>query len=288
MSLRAISVVVAVVHDHAGRFFVSYNEQHEADTFPMRKPLPGEELEDVAVQAFLDHGPAAGPKVKQPLTVLTAYEPSGATGEPTFYRYLVCELELTRPLPSTDAEGRYHFLSLGELLSSPTVSSSAKEIARALADPTYVQDAAVAIVCRRAPVGREFLLVQNAGFDGFFFPAARPRFEEKPEHAAERAVHDDTDYDGPVKATLKADTLLRQFSQRYQVDRNYHFYLCQVVLPGVDLRASGNRLEARLEAFGMSWRWVPEGELQSDLKHDLTPTVADLIPHVLAAADDCP
>ncbi|HVA51052.1 MAG TPA: hypothetical protein VNH11_32225 [Pirellulales bacterium] len=287
MSLRAVSVVVAVTHNQAGWFFVSYNDRWSADTFPMRKPRPGEKLEDVAVQAFLDHGPPVAPRVKQPLMVVAAYDTSDGTSEPTYYRYHVFEVELGRPLPSADPAGAYHFLSLPDLLTSPTVSWSAKEIARALVDPSYVQRAAVAIVCRRGPVGREFLVVPNAGYGDVFFPAARPRFEELPEQAAERALRDDTGYDGRVQSTLESEAELRQFSQRYQVDRDYHFYLCKVSLPGVDLRASGNALEAKVKAFGMPWRWVPESELQNLLTHGLTPTVGDLGPHVLAAAGDC-
>ena len=284
---RAITVAVAITHDKEGRFFVSYNDRWRAYTFPMHEPRPGEKLEDVAVQAFVDHVPATSPHVVQPLAIVAAYGPSLGTGEPTYYRYHVYEVGLGQPLPLVDPAGAYHFLSLEDLLASPDVSWSAKEIAGALADPSFEQESAVAIVCRRVPGARQFLLVQNAGYGAFFFPAGRPRFEEPPEKAAQRAFRDDTDYVGPVEVARKAEAELRQFSQRYQVHQNYRFQLCKVDVPGVDLRKSGNALEAALSRYGIGWYWFSEEQLANPAGNGLTATVADLLPHVLAMAGEC-
>ncbi|HVC95278.1 MAG TPA: hypothetical protein VND64_16400 [Pirellulales bacterium] len=296
MPIRAINVVAAVAQDDDGRFFVSFSQRWNAYTFPMTKPRAGEPLDKEALRAFEEHvGPL--PKGKaMPLESVGAFGPSWSGDKETYYKYVVCEVAPGRSLPAGALAEPCGYLDFGQLVASPLVSWSAKEIARALESKPgqrstaapYVQESSLALLCRRGASGkRELLFIQNAPHQkDLFFPSGRLCEGDKPEPVAQQVFQADTRYDGEIVPSLGGEAMVRQKSVRYATERSYRFHLCRITLPKIDLHDPRGELARALNNSGLPWSWIGEDDLARPAANGLSETAAALRADVLRAVDE--
>lgn len=130
---------------------------------------------------------------------------------------------------------------------------------------------ALAVIARLGGAGHEFLMIRNANYRGYFFPAARLRTDTTPVKAAVDAVREDTGLFGPIDITSDELVADRHFSWRFNQERQYLFHVCRALLPGLELTQPGNKLETALKRTGNLWRWVPRGKLADPEAHGLSP-----------------
>jgi hypothetical protein len=140
------------------------------------------------------------------------------------------------------------------------------------------QQVAVAVISRRGPAGREYLMIHNERSCGYFFPASRRKTDEPPTSEALEAVRRDTGYRGPLTGGTVRVGEDRRFSQRFGRERRFVYHAVAVNLPGVDLNASPSPLEESLQRGGVAWRWVSEAELANPGEHGLSASVTPLLP----------
>ena len=131
-----------------------------------------------------------------------------------------------------------------------------------------IQHVALAVVTRWSGEGREFLMVRNANYNGYFFPASRIKEDTTPEKEAVACLRRDTGLFGPIRITAVRQTEpVVQFSPRFERRRRFVFWVCRAELPEA-------KLEASLPRSGLLWHWFAEDQLRDDpAANDLSPTV---------------
>jgi hypothetical protein len=281
--MREQAVITAAVYDSSKGFLVGFNEKWRAYAFPMQKPRPTDvKPESAAVRALAEMvgQPLASARAKS-LEHVGVFGYSERTGEETLYRYSVFEVDPGQSLPAGGLGSRLGFLSYPDLLTADLVTWSTKEVARALMEH---QQVALAAIARRGTAGKEFLMVWNSGYGGYFFPVARVKSEAKPPVVAVEAVRADTGFFGPIEATLVQEVGDVHFSSRFNQKRCYVFHVCNAVLPRVDLSKPNNRLERALARRDQKWSWFGEDQLANPGPSQLSPTVDAVRLSVLEAA----
>jgi hypothetical protein len=279
----ARSVVVALVFDPERGFFLGFNEKWRGYTLPMTR------LRSTDVDAATAALRAIRDAVEQPLRSATARPleyvvhegRSGRTGRSALYRYQVFEVDPNEALPDEGFGGRQGFLLYEQLLAAELVTWSTRFMLRDLMEN---QQVAVAVISRRGPAEREFLLVRTPRYDGYFFPASRFRTDTRPTWEAIEAVRGDTGYQAPIRPGPAVVVEDIHFSPRYGRERRFVFHVVSISLPAVQLEKSPNTLEERLQQTEAVWRWVAESELADPAANDLSATVAPLLPAVRQVA----
>lgn len=296
MSKRAFrikNVVVAVVHDADKRFFVSFNRRWSQYTFPMTGADEiGADLAQLALKALRDHCPyPVKNAVATELEYAGGFGPSWGTEQDTFYNYHVYEIYIdARMWPAGRLGSWCGFLDYGQLLEplpvSPAglvirpdpeqaglISWSTRFIAKSLMDG---QEVALAVICRSTPAGKEFLLVQNAGYGGYFFPVARKKTEASITEVVIEAVQSDTRYLGKLLPEFVTEVETEHESRRYTRKRKYQFFICSMELPDCDLNAPDNEFEKTLVKNKIEYRWINEEQLRDEVANGLSPTVKEV------------
>jgi hypothetical protein len=285
--LRRVQAVAAVINDTARRFFVCFNARWQQYAFPMTKRKPNQALDQTAVQAFRDHVPprllaANAQPTATPLEYIGAFGPSWGVDQDTYYTYDVFEVDPGQQLPAGEFADWCGFLTYDRLVQSPVVTWSTKAIAAGLMDN---QEVTLGIISRGPTSLRQFLLVQKAPYNGYFFPVARVKTDAKPDQVAVEAVLSDTGYFGPVLASGDTETQVSQYSPRYNRPRTFRFHFRKIELPGVELNRANNPLEQALNASGVAWTWLTESQLAAPPPGiTLSPTVASVRQYVIQAA----
>jgi len=285
--MREQNVVVAVVQDQQGRFLVTYNEKWSGYSFPLQDFDPNSEvMATVAVEALERDLHCRLPKAKaEELEYLGKFGRSERTGEETWYDYWLFEIDVGQPLDLAHAtQGASHpplFLAGNALLSRTDLTWSTPVLAREFLDN---QDAVLTVITRPGLTETEYLVVWHQHYQGFFFPSARIMSEHKPEQVATRLVRAEFGYRGPVVAQWRGEALDVHFSGRVLRNRSFHFHVCQVDVPDIDLQQPFNPLELALQARGKRWHWLTAGQLaDGTLRYTSTmaavrPMVVGLIP----------
>lgn len=280
MSLRNLSVVVAVVHDEQKRFLVCFNERWHGYVFPMKKARPGMDLALLAVEALQSGlGWTLRDASATPLEYVGLYGYSHGVDEDTYYDYHVFEVDPGLDLSRVNFGDMAVFLAYDELVQLPGVTWPAKDIARSLVED---QDVILAVISREVKSKgggseNEFLMIRKTRYHGFFFPVIRWKTEADWEQMAVAAVQSDTGYTGQIEATWRRDVEHQQYSPRYERNRRFAFHVCKIELPDVDLQVPGNPLEAALEAVVPDngdpeyWGWFTEEQLRNP--KNMSPTV---------------
>jgi hypothetical protein len=270
---RTQPVIVAVVYEPERGFFVSFNRRWGGYALPMRKRRPTDYDEAfTARQALRDAVGLRLPRAEaRPLEFVEHRGTSGRTGHAALYRYQAFEVDPNEPLPAGGLGYQHGFLRCEDLLAADLVTWSTKVIVQELVEN---QEVAAAVIARRGPGGREFLMVRYASYHGYFFPAARFKTASRPGWAGVDAVRRDTGYSGPLTCGAAVTVEDLHLSPRFDRTRRFLFHLVPVRLPAVHLAASPNALEEALVRTGLLWRWVGEEELDDPGANDLSPTAA--------------
>jgi hypothetical protein len=270
--MRQQAVITAVVYDSSKGFLVGFNEKWRGYAFPMQKSHPTDvKPESAAVRALAEMIGQTLPSARaKPLEFVGLFGYSERTGEETLYRYNVFEVDPGQSLPAGALGSRLGFLSYPDLIAADLVTWSTKEVARALMEH---QQVALAVIARRGAAGKEFLMVWNSSYGGYFFPVARVKSEAKPAIVAMEAVRADTGFFGPIEAARVQEVGDVHFSSRFNQKRCYLFHVCNAALPGVDLSKLNNRLERALAKRDQKWSWFGESQLGNPGPNQLSPTV---------------
>jgi hypothetical protein len=283
--MRKQAVMVALVYDESKGFLISFNSKWRAYAFPMRKPRSVDfKPEGVAIRALAEClGQRTLSAEARPLEYLELEGPSLRTGRETCYFYQVFEVDPGLDLPVGRLGSRTGFLPYEALLESDLVTWSTKELARALMEEQHV---ALAVITREGASGREYLMLRNANYRGYFFPASRLKTDTTPKKAAVAAIRGDTGYDSPItiheeSAQTVAD---EHFSRRFNRERKYLFHVMKATLGDFDLTKRKNPLEVALSRTGRPWRWFTEKQLEDPQAHDLSPTVTAVLKAVIQVA----
>jgi ADP-ribose pyrophosphatase YjhB (NUDIX family) len=208
-------------------------------------------LEDDLDQSF----PGA---TAQELGYVGKFGPSGSTGEDTLYEYWAYEVS-PGPLPAASAGGRSaRWVSYDTLAADPDVGWSTKEIARAFVEN---QEVALAVITRLAATTTEYLLIRNANYAGYFFPAMRIKQELKPDATARAEVRSHLGYHGELITDYRGEVPDAHYSMRFGRKRAYRFHVYKVSLVNLDLNQPMNFLERRLQARHLEWCWVNADQL---------------------------
>jgi hypothetical protein len=273
--LRVKNVVAAIVHDPDKRFLVCFNRRWNQYAFPMTGTDLSDDRAARALKALQDHCPHPIQNASaKPLEYVGGFGPSWALGEDTYYNYYVYEVSADiRGWPPCYLGSWCGFLDYDQLMSAPLVSWSTKEIARGLMDN---QEAAVALISPNASASKEYLLVEKASYAGYFFPSARVKTEIDPLECAIQAVQADTGYLGRIEAAFLAEMETQHFSPRYNRQRRYRFFLCEVNFPGVDLNAPNNAFEGCLRSNHVNYQWFDKMQLAAPAANGLSPTASEV------------
>lgn len=289
-ALRLKTVGVAVIYDEpSGKFLLLHNKRWNGFAFPMKHfdPEQGGDPKAAALRAVQEREfPLTWPKAQaHPLDRIGEWLFSEGVHGATRYDYHVYGIDPGAPLDTSDPNPDLRYCTYDELIASPSVTYSTQTIARALVEDRRV---AAAVITRRSSRGLEFLLVHNLNYQ-YFFPAVRMKANMFPAQAAVEAVQTDLGYTGPVQVGEAKLVEALQSSGRFGGrEGRFHFHLCPVTLPGVDLAAPGNALEQAIQAAQSSlsdtrptpskpgWGWFNADDLRG--RNDLSPS----IPLVLA------
>lgn len=323
---RMQKVKVALVHDRGQqKFLVAYNPKWDQYTFPTKKAVRKQEAEPSPAEAIAALREVIGGR-KIPSSDARLFGEyqiecwSGRTKKKVTYDFQVFLFDaanlpqlapaLQVPSPGQGQGPPCQLLPYRSLVNNRSVSWPTNVLARLVMED---QQVGVAVFVRQGSSEREYLMVRNAGYGGFFLPSSRLKVRvvvpleqqnrKRPE--AQLAVHelDEAARKEAVQAVCKDIGLKlglvhlapdyqimvqgHQLSATFQQRRRYRFHLCKVVLgrgaTSLDAAAIG-RLEASLRrVYGppgrnSSWRWVPESEIETaspaTLAHSqLSPTV---------------
>lgn len=260
--MREKQVGVAVVCDDLDRFLLVRNPRWQNQfALPMKDvDEEADVLPSTAIKALeSDLGRRLPRATAEQLAYLGRFGRSGASGAETLYEYWAYEVTLGEALgePTGDAAA-LRWATYDELSAAPDVTWATKEIAKAFVEN---QEVALAVVCRLAAVATEYLLVWNGNYGGFFLPSMRIKDELKAGATARMVLRSDFGYRGEVIAQESGIVDHPHYSRRYGRDRHYHFHVCHVLLPHLDLNQPLNFLERRMQARGMRWRWYSAEQL---------------------------
>lgn len=293
--LRRKTVAVGVLYDDDLGFLLFFNKRWRRYAFAMKKSRADEDLGEIALVALDEDSPLKFPDASAGLAVTVgAFGRSGGVGEETYYDYHVFELDPGECREGPTADPTARFFRYQELMQSPDVTWSTKEIARGLVE---FQEVCLAVITRRLENALQFLLIYNPSY-GYFFPAARRKTNNPPEVMAAKAVEWDTSYDRQLDVQRCGEESDVHLSHRYGPrNREYRFHVCGVSVPDVDLTQPGNRLESALKSVEQArrdagrrlgsrgyWDWFTEDEMQSG--REISPTVGAILQIVLRCAED--
>jgi hypothetical protein len=296
--LRTQHVVVAVVFDPArGKFLVVFNPRWGGYTFPMRRLRArgasdayrerqwAEEEARAALRG--DLGPDLGESTDAHwMDRIEVRRRSGRTDAETRYVYDIVTVLLKGPLPDGPFASPFGFLSADEIRDSDpdepgpnprVVTWTTWQVLTRLLDNQHV---AAAVVRRRVGGRRQYLMTYNR-YRQWFFPARRMGDLVPSDRLVVYEFKLDAEYLGRIQRGHETVVELEQTTPHLG-PRTYVFHLHPTDFPDEDLTAAGNRLEAALDAAGVSFAWIDEGRLQPRLAPDLSPTLLGLAPAVLA------
>jgi hypothetical protein len=284
-TFRERSVAVAVIYDQPTQaFLLWHNKRWHGYAFPMKHFDPSAAVSpaEVALQSLEDRDfplslrdPSATPLDRVGHCLL-----SEGVHQYTYYDYYVFAVDTNGPINRSTLDPDLRLFTYDELVAAQNVTSSTKMIAE-----SFVQDrqVAVAVITRQTQRGREFLLTRNK-LNQFFFPATRIKSDASPAHAVVQAVRLDLAYEGEVVDVNQQEVPVVQGSLRFGPgQRRFHFHLCLLKLPGVDLSDPGNELAKALNDFQAAllshqptaaansyWGWLTEDEIRN--RADVSPS----------------
>ena len=288
--IRHRQVAVAVIFDEPTQsFLLCHNKRWNGYAFPMKHIAPDSGISpaDVALDALDDRevplnlpNASATPLDYYVETLQSEAAWSEAAWKVTVYEYHSFEIHSGMDLPDP-LHPDLRLFTYQQLQDAINVTSSTKAIARSFVEDRKV---AVAVIARHMPAGCEFLLVHNAHY-GYFFPSTRIKTNAHPPEAAIEAARMDLGYDGPWEVVDQSPEVPGvQESQRFGLgERRFHYHLCLLNPPDVDLLAPENELANSLNQLGRNretpavayWRWATEDQLRND------PTMSKSMPAVL-------
>jgi hypothetical protein len=280
-SLMHKHVAVAVIYDAAtDKFLLWHNKRWRGYAFPMKQfdPQSGDACQ-AALDALSDWDmpPNLRNATASRLDRIVETLFSDGTHRVTVYEYHVCAVELRTGFSLASLPPDFRSFTYDELVAALNVTTSTVAIARALVGSRNV---VLAVISRPSGRGREFLVVSNK-LGQWFFPAARMKFDGRPEQAVGAALRADLGYDGPFRVTAQAEVPAVQTSTRFGAHQvQFHFFPCVVEFPEVDLTAPDNPLDAALKELPASRSaWFTETELRN--RPDMSPTVAIVVNTVM-------
>jgi hypothetical protein len=292
---RFKTVSVGVIHDAKLGFLLIYNPNWDQYTFLMKKPKPGEDLSQVALVALAEDSPLRFPEAAtHRLDQVGTHRKSESVQQDTTYDFHVFELEPGPVREGLVANPNAKFFKYPNLLDDASVSQTTKDVAQAIMER---QVAAIAVVSRKKGNTREYLLVDKPRY-GYVFPVVRRKQSEAAESLAVRAVHEDTSYDGPLRATWFQEVSDVHDSQRFGGSRRrFTFQVCSVDVTDIDLNVGGNPLEQALEEVQQKkvdagkpirargyWDWFTEDEMRND--PEISPTMETVLTTALESPHD--
>jgi hypothetical protein len=260
--LRMKEVAVAVVFDEPSKkFLLVLNQRWNGYAFPMKHIEPEGDPAAAALAAVQGPDfPLRWPHARAtPLARLGKVHFSVGVHETTGYSYQVFEIDPGAPLDVSDKNTDLRYATYDELIASPVVTYPTQAIARDLVEERRVAEA---LIKRPSPEGTQYLLIAHS--NGLsFFPATRMKSEMYPAQGILEAVRGDLGYDGPITIGDPRIFDKLQPSQRFiPGERHFHFYVCDVDFPGIDLTAADNPLERGLKAVEAALR--QNGTLPAD------------------------
>lgn len=267
---RVVHMVVAVVYQPDCGFFVSFNDKWGGYAFPMRKRRPTDlEGAGTALEALRDAVRRPLPRAEaRPLEYLEWRQKSGRTGLDTYYCYQAFEVEPNEALPGGELGSRHGFLSYEQLQAvDRVVTRPTRALSAELMDNQHV---ALAVITRPGPSGREYLMIRNARYQGYFLPASRIKTDTDARSEAVAAARRETGYLTPVAHGPALGVEDTHFSPRFQRPRRFVYHPVAIVLPGLDLTVSPNELERSLARTEAVWQWFAEEQLADPRAHDLS------------------
>ncbi len=288
------TVAVSVIYDEtSARFLLWHNPRWHGYAFPMKKfqVEAGKSAEQAARQACCEWNvplPGVQPDSVEPAGCWRDRHYSEGTRQVTDYDYHLFRVHLPEmDEPSLHPDLRY--FTFEELQNTPTVTYSTKSIAAWLVGD---RDVVAAILTRTVEQGQQFLLVRNAQ-GKYFLPATRLLRHARAADEVARLVHMDLGYEGALEVVAETQVDTAQASERFGLrPTNFHFHLCLLNLPGVDLTEYGNVLEQSLADVASTWARTDSKLSISDYQdwftveqmrthRDMSPTLDAVLPAVL-------
>lgn len=297
-ALRHKTVAVAVIYDPLSeKFLLWHNKRWNGYAFPMKHCAPGNDDDAMraAIAAVQEREfPLSLPRAQaQPIDRVGECRFSDGVHQYTYYDYHVYAIDPGTSIRLGPADIDLRQLTYDELIAASSVTDSTKSIARALVEDRRI---AAAVISRDGNRGREFLLVYNKNYQ-YFLPATRMKTDTLAVNAALQAVRDDLGYDGSAECGQMLVVDVVQPSRRFGAHQGqFHFHLCHVDFPEIDLNVHGNGLEQSLNVMQAAWSagkpapaaahywgWFTEDEMRQ--RADMSPSLALVLNTALQLAE---